>query len=163
VACSAAKLPHPRRHLRSELGAVRTSVRWIETTQPVQCADCPAMYVPGDADAAPEEPAAAAAAAEEEEASAAPASARGSEPQRAPQVDDPKTIFLPWPSHRAATQSSAYMPSTAVGEHPPAGKGCDRGVCRKHRRDEEWYGGWRSRNCRFLAAMPHGTFRDVPF
>jgi len=144
------------RQLRSELVTLRTSVRWVETTQPVQCADCDSIFIPPEPTSSPEEP-------NSEAGTGSPLSEKASgtlaegEPTAAPvsrmsEAVDPKTMFRPWPLHRAPHSAAPTLGTTAAHDvsRSDGQAGCTRLTCKRHRRDEEWYVEWRRRKCRYL-------------
>jgi hypothetical protein len=155
------------RQLRSELVTLRTSVRWLETTQPVQCADCDDMFVPPEPASSPKEPSAEAGndSPLPKGASGAPA---GGEHTAAPvsrraEAAEPKTMFRPWPPYR--TPHGAAFTFGAMAAHDAfrgdVRMGCTRPACKRHRRDEDWYTEWRRRKCRYLLAA--STPSQAPF
>lgn len=160
-------LEEDNRQLRTELTTLRTSVRWIELTTTVKCADCHDFYIPSS-----EEPAEAAGLATPVASSAGPSA----ESMPTPAADvaaagtacahqlgsaDPKTLFRPWPSSRSPTTVAATEAGAAQDAGRKPGALCAKAVCGKHRRDEEWYREWRQRKCRFLldsSGLQHPNF-----
>ena len=143
------------RQLRVELVTLRASVRWVEITHPIQCADCSVLFIPDEdggrsSDGTAEnecdhhstpEPSAVMLDTEVVERIATRSQGERS--------TDPRTLFQPWPTHRAPP-SVASTPSTAGGQEIHTK--CSHSSCKRHRRDDDWYAEWRQRKCRFLLA-----------